>query len=130
MKDRIAVALGVGFALALLGAAGVSAKPDPGGSTVTLQNDQPNSYKGKVESDVPKCERRRLVRVFHDENANHNIDGDDFQIGEDRTNRKGAYAVTGNQAPAGDNLIALATDAVRDHTHCKKALVEATALED
>jgi hypothetical protein len=74
-------------------------------SKLKLFNVEDGVYVGAVDSDDEACEVRRTVRVFHDQNRN-GIDKTDYEIGDDRTDREGEYEVIGNQAPAGDRIIA------------------------
>ena len=75
---------------------------------VTVANSAPGTYTGKVTSTKKNCVSGRVVEVWHDTNGNGQIDGEptDFKIGTATTDSNGDYSVTGNQAPAGDNVIA------------------------
>ena len=83
-------------------------------SKVTLHNQVAGVYFGKVSSEVPDCKPKRNVTVWHDEDAD-GVDEDDFKIGSDKTDRKGKWEVRGNQAPAGDRIIAEVLEEKVDH---------------
>ena len=75
------------------------------GGRLTLQNPEFGVYEGNLESEKAGCEKRRRVTVYHDQNEN-GYDPSDYRIGSDKTNRKGDYEVNGDQAPAGDRIVA------------------------
>jgi hypothetical protein len=97
-------------------------------STITLQNKVAGSYSGEVKSQVPKCEKERSVTVYHDE-GDDGLDDTDFQIGSAQTNKHGKYKVHGNQAPAGDTVIAVVEeDELSEKLLCKEDDVKIKAL--
>ena len=96
-------------------------------TTVTLKNPEFGTYTGKANSPSGPCERNRKVTVRHDQDRD-GYDRRDYRIGTDRTNRKGAYTVTGNQAPAGDQIAAkVGKRTLDDGTVCKADTVTAPA---
>ena len=122
MKRSHAVILAV-----LLAAGALATIAFAAASSVSLKNPSYGVYKGKVSSGNDKCEANRKVTVRHDQNRN-GYDRSDYKIGTDNTNGKGEYAVTGNQAPAGDQIAArVKKRTLGDGTVCKKATKTATA---
>jgi hypothetical protein len=115
--------------LVCLGAASLAAagQTPQENTKVTLENKTEGLYTGDLTSQVPKCVKGRDVHVYHDANADGNFTGD-FEIGHTRTNKRGEYSVTGNQAPAGDQILAYAYSKTLDDVRCKKGRKIATAL--
>jgi hypothetical protein len=99
-------------------------------TSVTLKNPEFGVYSGKVKADNP-CRNGRTVEVWHDTNGNGQIDGEptDFKIGQTKSKRKGLYRLEGNQAPPGDNIIAVVKDKEQDggRTLCEGAVEVAKA---
>lgn len=77
-------------------------------SRITLSNSESGVYEGTVSSKRPGCKKQRRVKVYHDQNEN-GVDRSDYRIGKDLTDKKGNYEVDGNQAPMGDDVIAVVT---------------------
>ena len=102
---RGTIALAVGLTAALLAGAALADQAPRVPSTLTLSNGEPTIYEGAVGSKRSACKKRRAVKVFHDQNRN-GVDGSDYLIGTDTTDKKGEYEVEGNQAPMGDQIIA------------------------
>jgi hypothetical protein len=100
-------ALAIGLVAVLSAAVALADKGNDGKepSKISLFNPGTGVYGGAVDSDDEACERKRTVKVFHDQNRN-GIDKTDYEIGDDRTDREGEYEVVGNQAPAGDKIVA------------------------
>jgi hypothetical protein len=97
-------------------------------TTLTLENSLPGQYEGLLSSKRAACEASRRVAVFHDENDN-GLDPSDYRIGSDKSNANGEYEVHGNQAPAGDTIIAkVSRKKLKDGTVCKGKKVDAIAL--
>lgn len=104
MRYALSLALVAAMLLAVL-APGAGAGGD---GDLTLSNPSAGTYKGKVANASRKCRRGRDVTVVHDEDED-GYDRDDFSIGDDRTNRRGRYEMTGRpQAPPGDQIAAKA----------------------
>lgn len=128
MNRGIVVALAVGLMAGLLATGAVAVEDEYVKSKLTLENTEPNTYEGSVESRLAACEKRRYVDVFHDKNKN-GIDRTDYFIGEARTNKKGDYVVTGSQAPVGDQIIARVEGRKLDSgMRCGSKVVKAIAL--
>jgi hypothetical protein len=106
MKRGIAAALALALLAGTVATAELSARVIRVPSSLTLHNRESEIYDGAVESNEEACERGRTVRVFHDKNRN-GVDGRDYRIGKDRTDRHGEYEVEGSQAPMGDRIIAV-----------------------
>jgi hypothetical protein len=106
MKKGIVVALVVGLAAALLAPAELAARAERVPTKLTLKNLDPTFYEGTVSSKDEACEKRRLVKVVHDEDED-GADSGDYLIGTDLTDKEGKYEVEGNQAPMGDRIVAL-----------------------
>ena len=122
MKRSHAVMLAVLLAAGALATIALAAS-----SSLTLSNPAFGVYKGKVRSGEDRCEVNRNVTVRHDEDRD-GYDRHDFKIGTDKTNGRGVYQVTGNQAPAGDQIAAkVGRKTLGDGTRCKKATATATA---
>ena len=100
-----ALAIGLAVALSATVALGKMGDGPKEPSKISLYNVRDGHYEGAVDSEDEACERKRTVRVFHDQNKN-GIDPSDYEIGDDRTDREGEYEVVGNQAPPGDTIIA------------------------
>jgi hypothetical protein len=96
-------------------------------TSISLENGSPGVYEGSVRSKKAACETGRKVTVFHDENDN-GLDKSDFRIGSDTTDSGGNYVVRGNQAPAGDTIIATVGIKKRKTGVCKEKEVDAIAL--
>jgi hypothetical protein len=106
-----------GFAVAVLlvglPVAGALADHHEGGndepevkSKITLSNTESGVYEGTVSSKRPACKKQRRVKVYHDQNEN-GVDRSDYRIGKDTTDKRGNYEVNGNQAPMGDDVVAV-----------------------
>jgi hypothetical protein len=116
-----ALAVGV-LGMASIGNAAISAK-------VTVKNETSGVYEGTVKSGTAKCEKRKIY-VFHDENGDHQV-GDDFEIGNTKTDSAGRWSMSGRpQAPADDNVIAVATKKGHGKNKCKREQGETKALSD
>lgn len=127
MKRGIAVALAASMAAALFAIAALAAQTRVP-STLTLSNGEPSIYEGAVGSKRAACKKRRAVKVFHDENRN-GADSSDYLIGTDTTDKKGEYEVEGNQAPMGDQIVALVKmRKLGDGTKCLAKEASAIAL--
>jgi hypothetical protein len=125
MKRGIALALAAGLTAGSL-ATGALADHHHGGdkdedevkSRITLSNSEAGVYEGTVSSKRAACRKQRRVKVYHDQNEN-GVDRSDYRIGKDLTDKKGNYEVDGNQAPMGDDVIAIVTGKVlADGTLC------------
>ena len=115
------------FALALIGALAMAVLATTAigrssvDSDVSITNPAAGTYKGKVTSDARKCEKRRHITVYHDDDDN-GIDGDDFVIGTAVSSRTGKWSMSGEeQAPHEDTVIAHAEKKKRRSTLCKEA---------
>jgi hypothetical protein len=91
--------------LLIVSAAAAAGQADRAPSRIILTNPEPGVFRGRVESKNARCEPRRTVVVYHDDDAN-GIDQGDYEIGTDRTNEVGRYEVVGSQPPEGDPVIA------------------------
>jgi hypothetical protein len=128
MRIGIVVALAATLA-AVVAVGGAFGEGNVGGGRLTLHNPEYGVYEGNLESEKAGCEKRRRVHVYHDQNKN-GYDPSDYHIGSDKTNRKGDYEVNGNQAPAGDQIVArVGPRTLAGGTHClgeeKKAVATA-----
>lgn len=72
-------------------------------STVTIGKAANGSYRGKVKSPNDRCQRSRLVKVFHDSNPR-------FLIGRKRTKDNGSWRLGGPEPPVGDKVYAVVTE--------------------
>jgi len=124
MRWGIAPALTVVLAIASLATAALAdhyeGSKGNGGvkSQISLSNSEAGVYEGTVTSKEAPCRKQRRVKVYHDQNKN-GLDRSDYRIGKDITDKKGNYEVNGNQAPTGDNVIAVvAGKHLRDGTLC------------
>jgi hypothetical protein len=124
MKRGLAVVLAIGLLGGLLAGGALAKKLS---TSISLVNAEAGVYKGKVTSAKAACEKGRKVTVYHDENDN-GLDPSDYRIGSDRTGKSGAYTVQGNQAPAGDTIIATVKRKKLKAGVCKEKEVDAVAL--
>jgi hypothetical protein len=124
MRRGIALALAAALVIGSL-ATGAFAAHHEGGkddeevkSQISLSNTESGVYEGTVGSKRPACRKQRKVKVYHDQNEN-GVDRADYRIGKDTTDKKGNYEVNGNQAPAGDDVIAVVSGKLLpDGTYC------------
>jgi hypothetical protein len=127
MKRGIAVALAASMAAALFAIGALAARTEVS-SAITLSNGEPTIYEGSVQSSRRACERRRRVKIFHDQNRN-GVDPSDYPIGIDKTDKMGNYEVEGSQAPMGDRIVAqLKQRTLPDGTVCLSKERAAVAL--
>ena len=121
MRRLVFTGLAVCIATGLVGGTAFAGKTR---TNVSLDNPEAGIYEGQVTAKKP-CKEGRKVEVWHDTNGNGKVDGEptDFKIGTDKTDKDGFYLVSGNQAPAGDNIIVV----VKPNKQCKgaKAVTEA-----
>ncbi len=125
MKMRIGLALGAALAAASLATGALAHDHHDGAkdedevkSKISLSNSEAGVYEGTVSSKRAACRKQRGVKVYHDQNEN-GVDRSDYRIGKDTTDKKGNYEVNGNQAPAGDDVIAVVSGKVlADGTLC------------
>jgi hypothetical protein len=125
MKRMGAATLAVCVAAGLIAGVASGAKIK---TSVSLDNPAFGVYEGQVTAKKP-CKKGRTVTVWHDTNGNGEVDGEptDFEIGTGVTDDAGFYTVLGNQAPAGDNIIAVVDKKKKGKKKCKdaEALTEA-----
>jgi hypothetical protein len=106
--------------IGLLAAAVAIGKVRAISTSATLSNPATGVYKGVVRSKKKRCRAGRRVTILHDRNGNGS-DRSDFTIGSDRTGGSGAFEVRGNQAPAGDPILAVVgTKELGDEAFCKQ----------
>lgn len=125
MKRGIGLVVAAALAIAAL-ATGALADHHEGGkeddevkSKISLSNSEAGVYEGTVSSKKAGCRKQRRVKVYHDQNEN-GVDRSDYRIGKDLTDKKGNYEVNGNQAPMGDDVIAVVSGKfLPDGTHCE-----------
>lgn len=125
MKMRIGLALGVVLAAGSLATGALAHDHHDGAkdedevkSSISLSNSEAGVYEGTVSSKRAACRKQRRVKVYHDQNEN-GVDRSDYRIGTDTTNKRGEYEVNGNQAPTGDDVVAIVSGKVlRDGTLC------------
>ena len=119
MKRVFATAVAVCVAAGLLAGVASGAKIK---TSVSLDNPDFGVYEGQVTAKKP-CKKGRKVTVWHDTNGNGQVDGDppDFEIGYGFTDEAGFYVVLGNQAPAGDNIIAVVDKKKKGKKKCSDA---------
>jgi hypothetical protein len=130
MTRAIAAALALSLtAVGALAAVAVADRVEEISTSVTLSNPEAGIYEGVVKSKKKVCKRERKVTVIHDEDADGQADKSDFRIGKDTTNKAGEYEVRGNQAPPGDDILAIVgVKELSGHSFCKGAFRSATAL--
>ena len=120
-----ALALGLAGALALSALAMAGSKPEID-ATVKITNPATGTYQGKVKPEKRKRCQKRNVTVYHDENEN-GADDSDYVIGSTKSDRKGKWTVHGNQAPAGDTVVAVAEEKETSRQICTEAEGETIA---
>jgi hypothetical protein len=92
----------ISSAAVILVTAPVSGHDSKTDSNVFIRSAAAGVYRGKVLSPRDACERRRLVRVFHDSQPR-------FLIGTARTDADGAWEVVGPEPPTGEKIYAAMT---------------------
>ena len=110
------------------GALAATALAEKAPTQVTLFNPTLDGrYYGEVLSDRGKCQKRREVRIYHDENGN-GLDPSDYHIGDTKSDGDGKYELQdADQAPEGDRIIALVPKRKKGSLTCKKGSYTAVA---
>jgi hypothetical protein len=97
-------------------------------TSVSLFNPSPGLYTGVVKSKKKACKKGRDVTILHDENGNGKADKGEYKIGKTTSRKSGQYEVRGNQAPAGDLVLAIVgVKELSGKSFCKGAFKSAKA---
>jgi hypothetical protein len=102
MRRLLIAALALCVGVGLLTSAALAAKVK---SKVEVENTGYGEYEGKVKSPLKRCQKNRVVTLWHDTNGNGEIDRPpgppppDFKIGSTTTDENGNWVLRNQEQP-------------------------------